>query len=977
MPGKTLTKIRTRVFLGFSQPALSSGLHNDGRGQFSSPSPFDSNNDLGSFPKNIGNTLGLLPPSSTPSFQDDRLTNVHSGTTPIPLGFVTTRRPFNATPRVKSNINMRKKNRGGSSKFKTTQQDSRGKFALSHQLPPSNQQNDQNDRTHKTITEDPRALDPFNNPPFVSVDGKKPRVKANINSKQINRINSITKSNNRRKHGSRKVELERSQFKKIDFISPTPRNEGTQSPFLAPELRPDGRLPRVKANILAANKGQGQQIKSSPHSFEPFVTTKNPTLHLPDTFSDNDLPANQIDLSPTTKSFAPFDSNFDPTPPTVSEINNGGTLEPLFPQTPRFPFRAQTPNNFGFSTTPRSHNDLSTTFSNQRPSTSRIISNSPTPPSFPPSRNFKLGPPPQPKIPLFLQRNRNRFGMRPKTNLGESERKSSNNNFNPISRGKKTDRPVKFKTPNDIINEIDENQGKCLNPFKCPPRRVAGGRKPRVKSNIKARRRNFWNPRKSRVIKRRKLLKERKFNAKLWANVRPNQRTGRKQSSIKAEDDIITGNEIDVTESEKSTTTIDPISSLQHIVESKVNKNELFTSARKFQNRKIKPKQKISRKSNFVNDLTTEKISAPVTVPSTTQTTTELTTSVSLFVTNPNFLPTITIRSNSIVPEKIATTPRIQTTTPITRRSFTTDDMGLFVTNPRALPHHGNENIMTKIPKIIDDGKKPRVKSDIMARFKNRPNIINHISSTSSPSLQMDEVINEVPVLRIKPDGRQPRVKSDIENRKKNKKKGKTKGRTNFKNNWHRFHSRIKSRKNFARSLNLESRERKIKNGVNDFDDYDEPEVRPDGRKPRVKSNIKAKGKKTKKLSKQTLSNSYDELSDQEDITTFRPVKALEMLIPNNGTLTPRDLTVPLPNIENVSKAPQKGVFSQQEPSFSDLSNANQVDQQVTLNTEIRDSVHSATEIVTLTKKDHNLFSRDFNYEDYYYDQINDTSDNR
>ena len=47
----------------------------------------------------------------------------------------------------------------------------------------------------------------------------------------------------------------------------------------------------------------------------------------------------------------------------------------------------------------------------------------------------------------------------------------------------------------------------CNNPFKCPPKTFAGGRKPRVKSNIKARKRNFWNPRKDRIIKRRKQVR--------------------------------------------------------------------------------------------------------------------------------------------------------------------------------------------------------------------------------------------------------------------------------------------------------------------------------------------------------------------------------------------------------------------------------------------------------------------------------------
>ena len=41
------------------------------------------------------------------------------------------------------------------------------------------------------------------------------------------------------------------------------------------------------------------------------------------------------------------------------------------------------------------------------------------------------------------------------------------------------------------LNGIDDGRD-CHNPFDCPPKFVAAGRRPRVKSNLQARKRNFW-----------------------------------------------------------------------------------------------------------------------------------------------------------------------------------------------------------------------------------------------------------------------------------------------------------------------------------------------------------------------------------------------------------------------------------------------------------------------------------------------------
>ena len=94
-------------------------------------------------------------------------------------------------------------------------------------------------------------VNPFDNPPFISADGKKPRVKANLNTKFAHSHGSTSKdkSEKNKKQGSKKVELDRSQFANINFISPTatpaPESHSAHvTPFPGPELRPDGRVPR-------------------------------------------------------------------------------------------------------------------------------------------------------------------------------------------------------------------------------------------------------------------------------------------------------------------------------------------------------------------------------------------------------------------------------------------------------------------------------------------------------------------------------------------------------------------------------------------------------------------------------------------------------------------------------------------------------------------------------------------------------------
>lgn len=250
-------------------------------------------------------------------------------------------------------------------------------------------------------------------------------------------------------------------------------------------------------------------------------------------------------------------------------------------------------------------------------------------------------------------------------------------------------------------------------------------------------------------------------------------------------------------------------------------------------------------------------------------------------------------------------------------------------------------------------------------------------------------------------------MKSNIKNKFKNK--NQKKELQSKQNKRKLLRNRFHGRRDFGRSIDFSLKD---DNNISlDYDDYEEPEVKPDGRKPRIKSNIKAKaslkgkqqsiGRKKGSFRHSQKVNTPSEISFSESttpfgttnnpedhadmgITTFRPSISLEQLIGRNETFaippTPAtELTVPLPNIRNavdserfsgaVFRPTPKG-FTQQEPAFSDFPKRRLV-HGVGLREEMKQSVQSATEIVKVSKKDQNLFDSDYNYEDYYYDQIN------
>jgi hypothetical protein len=153
-------------------------------------------------------------------------------------------------------------------------------------------------------TESP-AVDPFASPPVFSADGKTPRVKADIVNQLVQNGGAAATATGGppavgRKQGSKKVELDRTQLNKIDFVQPNSNTDAasvttttTEPPFLGPDVKPDGRSPRVKANILAkkqqlpgnsnklGNDGEeinkkGKKVFDSAATAAPFIPTPRP-----------------------------------------------------------------------------------------------------------------------------------------------------------------------------------------------------------------------------------------------------------------------------------------------------------------------------------------------------------------------------------------------------------------------------------------------------------------------------------------------------------------------------------------------------------------------------------------------------------------------------------------------------------------------------------------------------------------------------
>ena len=363
--------------------------------------------------------------------------------------------------------------------------------------------------------------DPFRNPPLISADGKRPRVKSNLKIAGKgggSGRNSQGQNDFRRNKIGRKVEND-SRRENIKFVDP---EENVNDVNFGPEVRPDGKKPRVKSNLKLKGKknnkknfrnkfSQNKFTETTPSPFH-FIPTAEPTttqtpFDPPIPFIQNTTPRNLPAVSSTrippipsttrtpriqsTTFRPPFISStiggqdFDETPtrrPFVSSTRRpfvSSTRRPFVSSTRR-PFVSSTRRPF-VSSTRRPF--VSTT---QAPivSTTRAPFVSTT--RAPEVDKFaNLGPPPQPAIlqnrPPFLGGSGFAFstrrpGSRPrvKSNLQQSRNRNNNNNNNnnrrPVNQGGfKSNRfnqnnrfnndPIKEEIVEEIEDEFNDISG--------------------------------------------------------------------------------------------------------------------------------------------------------------------------------------------------------------------------------------------------------------------------------------------------------------------------------------------------------------------------------------------------------------------------------------------------------------------------------------------------------------------------------------
>jgi len=315
----------------------------------------------------------------------------------------------------------------------------------------------------------PKTIQPFVN---FGRDGRKPHVKSNIRAKLANsgsgsRKKFFSKLNQQkiRKKAGHKVALGNRGRKEIKFVAPTEEKPTTQT-FSGPEVRPDGRAPRVKANLRrdeAREDSQQREEEPEQRTLAPFVEQffASPSSPKPFIFTGSPEPrlrgADTLLTSAPEESFLPTvqpDSTFGPAtdllPPESREQGSSSSFlarPPSAVNKQRSRFRGR--NRVVVKSTVPSfavqeeQDSASESFSSEEPNSLETV----------PTRPTKS----KPRVKSNL-RSRGKFG------------KSSSSSLN------------------SVTSEVD-----CSNPFLCPPKSTAAGRRPRVKSNVRAKKRNFWH----------------------------------------------------------------------------------------------------------------------------------------------------------------------------------------------------------------------------------------------------------------------------------------------------------------------------------------------------------------------------------------------------------------------------------------------------------------------------------------------------
>ena len=279
---------------------------------------------------------------------------------------------------------------------------------------------------------------------FRSLDGRRPKVKSNLKVKFRNSGKRFDSQGRKKLFGDNRRGREQAR----DVIT-----KPFIEPLDGPEVKPDGREPRVKGDLLAEirNKPDTTTLKpfleeffGSPSSPQPFIFRGSP-----DPFSD--------DLFPSATTVQPF---FVPTPKSFSGIS-------------------QTPLIISF-------HDATT-----EPTTDAVDESfnaieedeiDPTELPAPTANRFRTRPSPA------------RFDRR----RGPASRGASKPSFTPTS-APVDDANESVSSVSDAVNE-DKSLANTRHPKKNLRKKFGSvgansfvtGRRPRVKSNITARKRNFW-----------------------------------------------------------------------------------------------------------------------------------------------------------------------------------------------------------------------------------------------------------------------------------------------------------------------------------------------------------------------------------------------------------------------------------------------------------------------------------------------------
>jgi len=379
----------------------------------------------------------------TNQFEEDLGSPVAGGGTPIPLGFTTTIRP-------------------------PTKPSSQQGFLSGRNLvlPPS------------AADEEPleNTVAPPPAPRFspLAQDGRRPKVKSNLKAKFRNsgqkKFGGSNQSGQKqfrqfRKNRQRVAKHQRKEVVTESYVTES-YDESATEPFYGPDVRPDGREPRVKADLLADLQNHPETTTlqpfietffASPSSPKPFIFRGSPT---PDLYGSASTV--QPFFVPTAK--APTFSGISQTPLTLSVSNS---------------FSDSTEPSLDAGDADLNINDIEdeTTDSTDSPhlSTNRFRSR-PSPARF---NSRRRGQNSRPVAAL------NDVDEHSETNEVQEERRQT---FNSNGRHIAKNRGKKIR-PNQ--NSLDRDE-ECNNPFRCPSGGFAGKRRPRVKSNIRANKRNFW-----------------------------------------------------------------------------------------------------------------------------------------------------------------------------------------------------------------------------------------------------------------------------------------------------------------------------------------------------------------------------------------------------------------------------------------------------------------------------------------------------